>query len=91
MQLDDDLRTCRPVANSTNSMVMVGTAGELFGLQPQRLGRPDLSPVGTFLGRVRGLTADSLTGNVFANLDNTAIYRVNIGNAHFLNTYKNVL
>ena len=91
MQLDDDLRTCRPVANSTNSRVMVGTAGELFGLQPQRLGRPDLSPVGTFLGQVRGLTADSLTGNVFANLDNTAIYRVNIGNAHFLNTYKNVL
>jgi hypothetical protein len=83
MRLDADLRTCRP--NETTSLVMVGTGGELFGLQPQRLGRPDLSPVGTFLGRVRGLAADSLSGDVFANLDNTAIYRADIGNELYQN------
>ncbi len=83
MRLDRDGRICRPAANETNSAVVVATAAELFKLQPQRLGRPDLSPVSTFVGKVRGLAADSSSGNVLVNLDNLAIYNVDIGTDHY--------
>ena len=80
LRLDRDGRRCRQPANETSSgVVVVGTGLELYGLLPQKLGRPDTSPIQSFPGQVVGLAEDRLTGNLFVHLDTGAIYHLDIG------------